>query len=248
LGWDLILETFVDSQPLSNFQTTGAPTILLVELSKHKRDRLTSLLKARGFSVFTAQQEQDVLHIVSENQPDLMVMRHVDGLIGTAFRLSEIIDQPLEPLIAEACLDVDIDVIVGLKVGRDKYIVIPAWLTQLLLQPQSLNSRVNMNSSTTELFAGDLRLNLVGRRVFKGDREIHLSPREFELLATFINQQGEVLSREDLLEQVWGPNFKGGLRTVDVHVHWLRAKLEHNLSEPQRIVTVRGVGYLFRSS
>ena len=105
-----------------------------------------------------------------------------------------------------------------------------------------------MNSSTTELIAGDLRLNLVGRRVFKGEKEIHLSPREFELLATFIDQQGDVISREALLEQVWGPNFKGGLRTIDVHVHWLREKLERNPSDPQRIVTVRGVGYQFRSS
>jgi DNA-binding response OmpR family regulator len=242
------LETFVENHPLSGLSKSSTPTILLVEPSELQRDKMAHKLQERGFLVFAAEEEQTALQIASENQPDLMIMNRANGLIGEALGLREGVDQRPGSEMEEPELDVDSDVIVGLKVGQDEYVVVPVWLTQLLLQPQTLNTRVNMSSSGTELFAGDLRLNLVGRRVYKGEDEIRLSPREFELLATLIDQQGEVLSREDLLEQVWGPQFNGGLRTVDVHVHWLREKLECNPSKPERIVTVRGIGYQFRAS
>ncbi|HLE23878.1 MAG TPA: winged helix-turn-helix domain-containing protein, partial [Anaerolineales bacterium] len=93
--------------------------------------------------------------------------------------------------------------------------------------------------------AADLRLDLSARRVFLAEREVSLAPREFDLLAALMRDQGAVLSRDLLLARVWGDDYPGDPRTVDVHVRWLRQKLEADPSEPQRITTVRGVGYRF---
>lgn len=96
-----------------------------------------------------------------------------------------------------------------------------------------------------ELLSGDLRVDLAGRRVFRNNQELRLSHKEFDLLSELMRNQGAVLSRDLILTKVWGYEYFGDKRTVDVHVRWLREKIEDDASKPQRIVTVRGVGYRF---
>ena len=96
-----------------------------------------------------------------------------------------------------------------------------------------------------ELTTGDLRIDLTARRVYRSNEEVHLSNKEFELLAELMRNRGAVLSRDLILTRVWGFDYYGDKRTVDVHVRWLREKLEDDPSDPQHIVTVRGVGYRF---
>jgi DNA-binding response OmpR family regulator len=99
--------------------------------------------------------------------------------------------------------------------------------------------------STTRLAAGDLSLDLMARKAYRGEQELHLSYKEFDLLAALIRNTGSALSRERLLQQVWSYDYPGDTRTVDVHIRWLREKIEDDPAEPKRIVTVRGIGYRF---
>jgi two-component system alkaline phosphatase synthesis response regulator PhoP len=97
--------------------------------------------------------------------------------------------------------------------------------------------------SDNQLQVGDIRLDIAARRAYRGDKELKLSHKEFELLATLMRNKGAVLSREYLISQVWGYDFDGDMRTVDVHVRWLREKIEEDPSNPRHLQTVRGVGY-----
>jgi len=134
----------------------------------------------------------------------------------------------------------------GLESGADDYIVKPFSLGEFLARVRAVLRRAPAATvRTDQLESGDLLLDLTARRVYAGERELKLSHKEFDLLATLVRNKGAVLSRGLLLEQVWGYDYVGDDRTVDVHMRWLREKIEPNPSEPQRIVTVRGVGYRF---
>jgi DNA-binding response OmpR family regulator len=135
---------------------------------------------------------------------------------------------------------------VGLESGADDYIVKPFSLGEYLARVRAVLRRTPSASLRADrLESGDLALDLTARRVSVSGREIKLSHKEFDLLAALVRNKGAVLSRDLLLDQVWGYDHVGDDRTVDVHVRWLREKLEADPSDPQRIVTVRGVGYRF---
>ena len=140
----------------------------------------------------------------------------------------------------------EVDRIMGLESGADDYIVKPFSLGEFLARVRAVLRRTPSAALRTDrLESGDLALDLTGRRVSVGGREIKLSHKEFDLFAALVRNKGAVLSRDLLLEQVWGYDYAGDDRTVDVHVRWLREKIEADPSDPQRIVTVRGVGYRF---
>jgi two-component system, OmpR family, response regulator len=142
----------------------------------------------------------------------------------------------------------EIDRIMGLESGADDYIVKPFSLGEFLARVRAVLRRTPADASRSDrLESGDLLLNLSARRVYVSGREIKLSHKELDLLVALVRNKGMVLSRDLLLEQVWGHDFIGDDRTVDVHVRWLREKIEPDPSEPARIVTVRGVGYRFES-
>ncbi len=140
----------------------------------------------------------------------------------------------------------EVDRIVGLESGADDYIVKPFSLGEFLARVRAVLRRApSIALRSDRLESGDLALDLTARRAYVAGREIKLSHKEFDLLAALVRDKGAVLSRDLLLEQVWGYDRIGDDRTVDVHVRWLREKIEANPSDPQRIVTVRGVGYRF---
>jgi DNA-binding response OmpR family regulator len=128
--------------------------------------------------------------------------------------------------------------------GADDYIVKPFSLGEFLARVRAVLRRAAPEVNA-KLEAGDLSLDLIGRKAYRGGEELRLSHKEFDLLAALIKNTGTALSRDRLLQEVWGYDFPGDTRTVDVHIRWLREKVEDDAAEPKHIVTVRGVGYRF---
>lgn len=153
------------------------------------------------------------------------------------------------PILMLTARDDEIDRVVGLEVGADDYLTKPFSMRELLARVKALVRRAELGKPAEELperlHAGDLVVDVAAHRVTLGTRQLRLKPREFELLAYFLRFPGQVLTRDRLLERVWGYDFAGDTRTVDVHVRWLRSKIEPDPANPVRIQTVRGVGYLF---
>jgi DNA-binding response OmpR family regulator len=140
----------------------------------------------------------------------------------------------------------EVDKIVGLESGADDYVEKPFGLGEFLARVRAVMRRApGRVGPQEELVSNDLRLSLTGRRLFKDGKETKLSNKEFDLLAELMRNRGVVLSRDLILTKVWGYDYFVDKRTVDVHIRWLREKIEEDASNPKRIVTVRGVGYRF---
>ncbi|MCU0507418.1 MAG: response regulator transcription factor [Anaerolineae bacterium] len=219
--------------------------ILLVDDEPTLLDTLALNLRASGYEVVTARDGAAALEVARAEQPDLIVldlmMPEIDGL--TVCRsLRQVSETPILILTARTG---ELDKIIGLESGADDYMTKPFSVGELQARLRALLRRAGPRRSSDEIRSGDLALNLVSRRAYVGSRELVLSPKEFSLLAELMRHQGAVLSRDLLLTRVWGYDFFGDSRTVDVHVRWLREKIEENPSQPVRITTVRGIGYRF---
>lgn len=219
--------------------------ILVVEDDGTVRDTLAMNLRAEGYDVHTAGNGEEGLRLGREVEPDLIVLDvmlpELDGL--TVCRVLRRESQV--PIILLTARGTESDKIIGLETGADDYIVKPFSLGEFLARVRAALRRGEAAAPRDELRAGDFRLDLIGRRAYQSDLELQLAPREFELLSTFMRNKGAVLTRDMLLANVWGDNYIGDERTVDVHIRWLRQKIEAEPSDPQHIVTVRGVGYRF---
>lgn len=220
-------------------------SILVVEDDATVRDTLALNLRAEEYEVLTAADGEDGLRQARELEPDLVVLDvmlpELDGL--TVCRVLRRESQV--PIILLTARGMETDKIIGLETGADDYIVKPFSLGEFLARVRAALRRGRAARPENQLEAGDLRLDLIGRRAYLRDQELQLAPREFELLSTLIRNKGAVLTRDLLLASVWGENYVGDERTVDVHIRWLRQKIEQDPSDPQHIVTVRGVGYRF---
>jgi DNA-binding response OmpR family regulator len=141
----------------------------------------------------------------------------------------------------------EVDKIVGLESGADDYVVKPFGLGEFLARVRAVMRRAPVRplSQQDEITCDEIRMNMTGRRVFKSDDEVKLSNKEFDLLAELMRNRGAVLSRDLILTKVWGYDYFVDKRTVDVHIRWLREKIEDDPSNPRRIITVRGLGYRF---
>jgi DNA-binding response OmpR family regulator len=220
-------------------------SILVVEDEATVRETLALNLRAEGYEVLTAENGEIGLRMARETDLDLIVLDvmlpELDGL--TVCRVLR--KEGNVPIILLTARGTETDKIIGLESGADDYIVKPFSLGEFLARVRAALRRGRSMAPSTDLVSGDLRLDLVSRRVYLTEEELQLAPREFELLATLMRNHGAVLTRELLLTQVWGDNFIGDSRTVDVHINWLRQKIETDPSSPERIQTVRGVGYRF---
>jgi DNA-binding response OmpR family regulator len=139
----------------------------------------------------------------------------------------------------------EVDKVVGLEIGADDYVTKPFSTRELLARIRALLRRTTTPADEEALVSGDLRIDLKRREVTRNDRPVELKPKEMELLIYFMRNKGRAFTREQLLREVWGYDFYGDSRTVDVHVSWLRQKIEEQPGKPVRILTVRGVGYRF---
>ena len=223
--------------------------LLIVEDDNTVRETLALNLRAEGYQVDTAADGEDGLAQARTGDHDLIVLDvmlpRLDGL--TVCRVVR--KESDVPIILLTARGTETDKIVGLETGADDYVVKPFSLGELLARVRATLRRGSASKpASTELISGGLHLDMVSRKVFHHDQELQLAPREFDLLATLMRNESAVLSRDLLLASVWGDEFIGEARTVDVHIRWLREKIEEDPSKPQFITTVRGVGYRFEGS
>lgn len=211
---------------------------------------LSEKLRAEGFTVVEAMDGENGLDKIRSELPDLIILDiMLPGLDGLS--ICRMVRNDLNtshiPIIMLTARGTEVDKIVGLESGADDYIVKPFGLGEFLARVRAVMRRAPGRPimHQDEMVSSDLRLNLTSRRVFKGEEEVKLSNKEFDLLAELMRNQSAVLSRDLILTKVWGYDYFVDKRTVDVHIRWLREKLEDDPSNPKRIVTVRGVGYRF---
>jgi DNA-binding response OmpR family regulator len=230
-------------------------TILIVEDEIALQETLAYTLKKEGYIVETAGDGRSALDLARRIQPSLIVLDimlpEMDG-----FEVARILRKEMSAAILMlTARDDEIDRVVGLEVGADDYLTKPFSMRELVarikaqlrrarLLREELGKPVEEAPHETLVF-GNLTINLTRREVTLNGNPIQLKPKEYELLLFLAEHRRQMLSREFILERVWGWDFIGDSRTVDVHVRWLRQKIEENASEPKRIVTVRGGGYRF---
>jgi DNA-binding response OmpR family regulator len=223
--------------------------VLIVEDEETLVRNLAEMLRGEGFSVITANDGEEGLERLRGEHPDLIVLDimlpKLDGL-----SLCRIIRRDAAtahiPIIMLTARGTEVDKIVGLESGADDYVVKPFGLGEFLARVRAVMRRApGRPAMQDELVSNDLRMSLTGRRLFKDGKELKLSNKEFDLLTELMRNKGVVLSRDLILTKVWGYDYFFDKRTVDVHIRWLREKIEDDPSNPKRIVTVRGVGYRF---
>jgi DNA-binding response OmpR family regulator len=224
----------------------SAPRILLVEDDRTLRETMALNLRGEGYVVSLAEDGEEGLRLARESDPDLVILDvmlpTLDGL--TLLRLLRRSSQV--PVILLTARGTESDKVLGLETGADDYVVKPFSLGEFLARVRAaLRRGTSAPKVSTEVSSGDLRLNMLARRAYRGNEELALPPREFDLLSLLMRNPGAVLSREFILSRVWGDDYPGDARTVDVHIRWLREKVERDPSQPERIVTARGAGYRF---
>jgi DNA-binding response OmpR family regulator len=223
--------------------------ILIVEDEPTLAEPLAESLSEEGYEVLSAADGESGLSLIRQKLPDLIVLDIMLPILDGLSICRIIRKDPTTshiPIIMLTARGTEVDKIVGLESGADDYIVKPFGLGEFLARVRAVMRRVpGRPALQDELLAGDLRIDLAGRRAFRGPQELRLSHKEFDLLSELMRNQGAVLSRDLILTKVWGYEYFGDKRTVDVHVRWLREKIEDDPSSPLRIVTVRGVGYRF---
>ena len=222
--------------------------ILVVEDEATVRETLALNLRAEGYEVATAAEGEAGLMMAREKPYDLLVLDvMLPGLDGLS--LCRLIRKDSNvPILILTARGTEVDKIVGLESGADDYIVKPFGLGEFLARVRAALRRAATAAAPAardRIEVGDLSLDLISRRAFKQADELKLTHKEFDLLAELMRNTGAVLSRDLLLQKVWGYEYIGDSRTVDVHVRWLREKIEADPSQPARIMTVRGVGYRF---
>ena len=223
--------------------------VLVIEDEVTLLHNLADKLEGEGYDVTTSTDGEKGLALIRQEHPELIILDimlpNLDGL-----SICRIVRNDPEtahiPIIMMTARGTEVDKIVGLESGADDYIVKPFGLGELLARVRAVMRRIPGRAlPLDELVSKNLRLNLTGRRVYKDDVELKLSHKEFDLLAELMRNQNVVLSRDLILTKVWGYDAFVAKRTVDVHIRWLREKLEDDPSNPRRIVTVHGVGYRF---
>jgi len=229
--------------------------ILIVEDDRVLRETLAYNLVKEGYVAITAADGKKAVELTHVEQPDLVLLDiMLPGLDG--FEVCRILRQEQRiPILMLTARTDEIDKIVGFEVGADDYLTKPFSMRELLARIKAQLRRVRLlreefsaeagGASMQRLQFGDLLIDQERREVWLGEQLLTLKPKEYELLVFLAQRQGRTLTRDQLLEEVWGWNYSGGSRTVDVHIRWLREKIEPDPANPTRLVTVRGAGYRF---
>ncbi len=238
--------------------------VIVVEDEPVLRETLEYNLCRQGYEVCTAADGPTALALARREHPDVMILDiMLPGLDG--FEVCRILRQEMSlPILMLTARTDEVDKVVGLEVGADDYMTKPFSMRELLARVKALLRRVRLareaavsERSVAELseqqgtplpkrlVLGDLVIDQTRREVQRAGEILHLKPKEYELLLFLALHQGIVLSRELILERVWGWDYLGNTRTVDVHIRWLREKIETDPANPTRLVTIRGIGYRF---
>jgi len=233
-----------------------AEKILVVEDEPALQDTLAYNLEKQGYSVEAVGDGNLAIETARKLKPDLILLDlMLPGVDG--FEVCKILRREMNtPIIMLTARDDEIDRVVGLEVGADDYLSKPFSMRELMARVKAQLRRTQLLREELEKKQGtvaspeiltfeNLSINLTRREATLDDEPLPLKPQEYDLLVFFAEHRGQMLSREFILERVWGWEYIGDSRTVDVHVRWLRQKIERDPASPTRIVTVRGGGYRF---
>ena len=226
------------------------PTILVVDDEQSYRDALSVALQREGFIVETAADGQEAIAKFESAQPALVLLDVMLPVMSGVDVCRELRSRSQVPIIMVTARNAEIDAVVGLEVGADDYVTKPFRLRELVARVRAAMRRAPVRngegaSDVDLLEVGDVRLDVARHEVFVGGKLVPLPLKEFELLELLLLNAGRVLTRDVLIDRVWGPNYYGDTKTLDVHVKRLRAKVEPDPAQPTHIVTVRGVGYRY---
>jgi DNA-binding response OmpR family regulator len=227
-----------------------AKRILIIDDEPLIVESVSYSLKQEGYEVIAAADGASGLQLAETEELDLilldLMLPEMNGLevCRTIRRSSDI------PIIMLTAKEGEIDRVLGLELGADDYVTKPFSMRELIARIKSVLKRTAPAGAASEgpkvLLSNDLQIDLLGHEVTVKGAVVNLSSKEYELLRILASHPGQVLTREQLLNLVWGNDFYGDDRTVDVHIRWLREKIEEDPGNPQYILTVRGVGYKFR--
>jgi DNA-binding response OmpR family regulator len=229
----------------------GGPRILLVEDESSIADPFAKILRREGFDAIVARTAAEALERARAVEPDLVLLDLAlpdgDGRdVCRTLRATSSV-----PVIMVTARGTETDKIVGLEIGADDYVVKPFSAAEVIARIRAVLRRAPSSGAdegpAEPLRVGDLTVDLAARRVHVADRELDLSRKEFDLLAELARHAGRVVKREDLMSRVWDENWFGSTKTLDVHIGWLRKKLDDDPATPTWIETVRGVGFRFTS-
>jgi DNA-binding response OmpR family regulator len=234
--------------------------ILVVEDETSLLESLAYTLNRQGYEVLEASDGYQALKVAREEKPDMLLLDvMLPGIDG--FEVCRILRQEMnQPILMLTARDDEVDKVVGLEMGADDYLTKPFSMRELLARVKALLRRERLireeitaefdnglTADTTQekLNFDDLIIDLVRREVTLKGEVLRLKPKEYELLVFLARNRGIALSRDLILERVWSWEYDGGSRTVDVHVRWLREKIEPEPAKATRIITIRGIGYRF---
>jgi two-component system response regulator RegX3 len=229
--------------------TEAQATILLVEDEESFVEALVVGLKREGFRVVVARDGLEALEVFDRTQPDLVLLDLMLPKLSGIDVCREIRNRSRVPIIMVTAKSSEIDTVVGLEVGADDYVTKPYRLRELVARMRAVlrrAPRLDEPDGTGEVLdVGDVVLDPERHEVRVRGREIALPLKEFELLELLLENAGRVLTRETLIDRVWGPHYVGDTKTLDVHIKRLRAKVEDDPTHPGRITTIRGLGYRY---
>ena len=222
--------------------------IVLIDDERLITEPLARTLRGQGYEVLVAHDGRSGLSLALEKEPDIVVldvlMPEMDGWeVCRGLRAKSSV-----PILMLTALSEEIDRVLGLELGADDYLTKPFSTRELLARIKAMLRRVALDQAVVPqqtLTSGQISLNLDTRQVWKGEQLLELRFKEFELLSLLLSKAGQAVTRAEIFDEVWGTDWLGDTRTLDVHVRWLREKIEDDAGRPLLIQTVRGVGYRF---
>ena len=222
--------------------------ILIIEDEENILEAVKYTLTQEGYDVFTSVDGEDGLEKAQEIKPDLVLLDvmlpKMDG-----FEVCRILRKDLEmPVFMISAKAEEIDRVVGLEMGADDYITKPFSMRELVVRVRNSLRRAALNPQVDELEIlkfGELEIHLTSHMAMVSGEEVSMKPKEFDLLYLLASHKGRAFTRDQILQRLWDDEYIGDVRTVDVHVRWIREKIEVNPSRPKKLVTIRGVGYRF---
>jgi len=233
---------------------TMVHSVLVVDDERTLRETLAEALEQDGLRVITAADGREALERFRADPPDLLLLDLMLPEISGIEVCRIVRRESAVPIIMLTARDGEIDKVVGLELGADDYVTKPFSLRELMARIRAQLRRLDAvpvadeppDTAGGSVQLGQVTVDLAGHRLLRDGADLPVKPQAFELLAFLVRHPGQVFSRDQLLEQVWGYDYAGETRTVDVHVHWLRAAIEVEPSHPVYLQTVRGVGYVLR--
>jgi len=227
-------------------------TILVVEDEESFVEALVVGLKREGFLVKVARDGAEALGVFDAVRPDLVLLDVMLPKVNGIDVCRELRAKSRVPIIMVTAKGGEIDTVVGLEVGADDYVTKPYRLRELVARMRAVLRRApvpgDVDAPGDALVVGELRLDPDRHEVSLRGEIINLPLKEFELLELLLTNAGRVLTRETLIDRVWGPHYVGDTKTLDVHVKRLRSKIEDDPATPRRITTIRGLGYKFETA